>query len=69
MFFDMEAVKVVSVIEKRSYKKDDVRHFDIIVGFNPAADGKSKSCIVAVGRLRDSDDDTLYMPDYWIVSK
>ncbi len=69
MFFDMEAVKAVSVIEKRSYKKDDLRHFDIIVGFDPAADGKSKSCIVAVGRLRDSDDDTLYMLDYWIVSK
>lgn len=69
MFFDMHAVREVCVIERKSYSKEDLKKFEIVLGFDPAADGKSKSCIVAVGRLRDSEDNTLYMLDYWIVSK
>lgn len=69
MFFDMGAVRKISVVEKRSYSKEDLREFEIALGFDPAADGKSKNCVVAVGRLRDSESDELYMLDYWIVSK
>ena len=69
LFFDMDAVREVCVIERKSYSKEDLRKFEIVIGFDPAADGKSKSCVVAVGRLKNSDDDTLYMLDYWIVSK
>ena len=69
MFFDMGAVREVCVIKRKSYSKEDLKEFEIVLGFDPAADGKSKSCIVAVGRLQDSEDDKLYMLDYWIVSK
>lgn len=69
LFFDMESVREACVIERKSYSKEDLKEFEIVIGFDPAADGKSKSCVVAVGRLRNSEDDTLYMLDYWIVSK
>jgi len=65
----MEAVKVVSVIEKRSYKKDDVRHFDIVLGYDVGRFGSPKSVIAVVGKLKGSEDEKLYFIDYRIVSK
>ncbi len=36
----MEAVREVCVIERKSYSKEDLKEFEIVLGFDPAADGK-----------------------------
>jgi len=59
LFFDMSAVRDACEIEKRSYKTEDLKGFEIVLGFDPAGGGRSKSCVVAVGRLKNSDDDKL----------
>lgn len=46
MFFDMDVARNDCVIEKRSYAKEDLKSFDIVLGFDLVADRKSKSCVV-----------------------
>ncbi|RLI75754.1 hypothetical protein DRO97_02505 [Archaeoglobales archaeon] len=69
MFFDSEAIKKASVIERKSYSYADLEAFEICLGFDVGRFGKSKSVVAAVGRLRGDDSDKLYMLDYRSVSK
>lgn len=69
LFFDMGAVKEASVIERKSYRMDDLRLFDIVLGYDIGRFGNSKSVVAVVGRLKGADDERLYFIDYRIVSK